>query len=87
MVKLLVDKGADLKVVENRNGMNALVAASVRGHTDTVRVLLEKGLGVNSKDKDGGISLMWATYGGYDDTMKLLLDKGADINAKHSIEV
>lgn len=37
-VKSLLDKGADIKPTEEKNGMNALLAASARGHTNIVKL-------------------------------------------------
>jgi ankyrin repeat protein len=47
VVRLLVDKGADVNVQGGRTG-NALQAASERGHEAVVRLLLDKGADVNA---------------------------------------
>ena len=56
--------------------------ASEKGHTETVKALLDKGADVNAKDKDGETVLMKASASGYTEIVKALLDKGADVNEK-----
>ena len=56
--------------------------ASAKGHTDTVKALLEQGADVNAKDNDGFTALMFAARDGQTDTVPALLAKGADVNAK-----
>ncbi|CAN0012120.1 unnamed protein product, partial [Phaeothamnion confervicola] len=66
------------------DGISALAAASVGGHRDIVRVLLEvPGAEVNDRDRDGLSCLMNASEIGADEVVALLLAKGkrADPNA------
>src|SRR5260370_33214985 len=58
------------------------MSAAVRGHTDTVRTLLEKGADVNAKSKAGRTALMSASDLGQLDTVRVLLEQGADVDAK-----
>lgn len=52
---------------------NALHAACVRGHRDTVRVLLERGADPEVRDKvHGGVALDWAQAGGDDEVIALV---------------
>jgi hypothetical protein len=54
------------------------------GDITRVRTLLDKGAGINEKDKYVFYSpLMWATYYKNIDIIKLLLDRGANINEIH----
>ncbi len=73
VVKLLIDKGADVNFRENE----ALKYAANMGHTDTVKLLIERGADVNAQD---GKALIEAAYEGHTDTIKLLIEKGADID-------
>ncbi|OKL62160.1 hypothetical protein UA08_02170 [Talaromyces atroroseus] len=60
-----------------------LMVASYFGHEAIVKILLERGAEVNSKDSEyGRTPLLWAIVNGYEAIIKLLLDKGAVIDLK-----
>lgn len=66
----------------NREGnLEALLRASMIGHTAAVEALLDTGLDVNAKDQNTWTPLLEAVFGGHSDTIRLLLDRGADVNA------
>ncbi|KAJ7874624.1 ankyrin repeat-containing domain protein, partial [Mycena leptocephala] len=69
IVKLLLEKGADLNAQAGGEYRMALQAASLRAHVETVALLLDKGTDLNVQ---GG------SYG----TAKQLLDKGVDSNVE-----
>ena len=83
MVKLFMEKGADVNA-KNSDGGTVLMFAARGGNLEVVKLLLEKGLDVNAKDKGGRTVLMFAasTDGGQVEVVKLLLEKGLDVNAK-----
>ena len=60
----------------------ALVEEAFKGHTETVKLLLDKGADVNMKTDNGYTALIEASENGHIEIVKLLLDKGADVNAK-----
>jgi ankyrin repeat protein len=60
----------------------ALMEAALKGNLKHVQDLLDKGVDVNAKDKDGKTPLMAAAVRGQLEVVKLLLEKGADANAK-----
>jgi len=80
VVKLLLDKGADVNAQDSA-GETALWYAASKGHTDIVRLLLDRGAGVNVKNYLHRTALVLAVNA---DIAKLLLDKGADLNATDS---
>jgi ankyrin repeat protein len=72
IVKLLLEKGADMTVVTNE-GWTPLKLASYHGHIDIVKLLLEKGADVEVKDDRGRTPLSIAASNGKEAVVKLLL--------------
>ena len=60
------------------HGVTAMMAAARDGHTDVVKLLLEKGANVHAQDSDGWTALMYAAEGGHFELTKTLLASGAD---------
>jgi ankyrin repeat protein len=60
----------------------ALACASKNGHLETVKLLLDQGANVNSKDRFGNFALVLATSGRYIEIVRLLLDQGANVDSK-----
>ncbi|KAF4768676.1 hypothetical protein HAV15_002769 [Penicillium sp. str.  len=79
IIKLLLDKGADINVQGGYYG-NPLQAASRRGYLKIVKLLLDKGANVNTQGGYYSNPLQAASEAGYLEIVKLLLDKGAGIN-------
>ncbi len=86
---LILRKAMDLRTQQERDvdtrdndGRTSLMWAAIKGHSETVLALLDKGADVNAKDNKGGTALMDAAYSGHKDIVLELLDKGADVNAK-----
>jgi len=61
--------------------VEALLRASLIGDTAAVEALLDKGLDVNLKDRNGWAPLLEAVFGGHADTVRVLLNRGAHVNA------
>ena len=59
----------------------ALLRAAMIGELSVVKVLLDRGVDVNSPDQQGRTALMEAAFGNHCDVVNLLIDRGADINA------
>jgi ankyrin repeat protein len=65
------------------SGETVLMSASFAGNVDTVKVLLDRGAGVNAKEAaKGQTALMWAASQGHREVVRVLLDHGADVNAR-----
>jgi len=82
-VRLLLDKGADLRAADNL-GWTALEAAAYAGDADTVRLLLQRGADPDRADKSGSTALMSAAASGNVAMIRLLLAKGARVNAANT---
>jgi ankyrin repeat protein len=81
VVRLLVDRGADVNV-KDKLGLTALYWAAKGGHEAVVRLLVDRRADVNLKDDDGPTALHQAAAGGHQAMVRLLVDRGADVNAK-----
>ncbi|KAF6810076.1 ankyrin repeat protein, partial [Colletotrichum plurivorum] len=79
VVKVLLEKGADVSVADN-HGFTPLFAASNGGHFEVVKVLLEKGADVSVADNNGWTPLNAASIGGHFEVVKVLLEEGADVS-------
>ena len=60
--------------------VSALTGASENGNANTVKLLLDKGVPVDSFDKYGMTALMRASQRGRIDIVRLLLDRGAQVD-------
>jgi ankyrin repeat protein len=76
-VKAFLDKGVDVNA-KTQYGATALSYACDKGHTEVVRLLLERGADPNVKDTFYGATPMsWAAPKGYIEVVKLLIEKGS----------
>ena len=66
------------------DGWTPLIAASVYGHLEVVRYLLEQGANRDKANIYGYTSLYCAAVEGYLETVKLLMVYGADLNARNN---
>ncbi|TEY39703.1 hypothetical protein BOTCAL_0453g00070 [Botryotinia calthae] len=93
IVKMLLEKGADIESKDSNYNQTPLSWAAKNGHDEVVKLLLEKvvklllekGADIESKDSEyNQTPLSWATRNRHNIIMKLLLEKGADIESKDS---
>lgn len=61
---------------------HALQAASLFGHVDIVRMLLDSGANTNSRGGLYDSALQAAAFRGYEEIVQMLVQKGADVNAR-----
>ena len=77
VVKLLLEKGAELEAKDEGGGGTPLGRAAEQGHEAVVKLLLEKGAELEAKDEDGGGTPLGRAAGqGHEAVVKLLLEKG-----------
>ncbi|OBT50363.1 hypothetical protein VE04_09948, partial [Pseudogymnoascus sp. 24MN13] len=85
VVKLLIEKNANVESKDSRYGRTPLSWASCNGHEAIVKLLVEKNANVESKDSCyGRTPLSFAAGSGHRAVVKLLVQNGADIESKDS---
>ncbi|MEW6348825.1 MAG: ankyrin repeat domain-containing protein [Thermodesulfobacteriota bacterium] len=82
VIRVLVDRGADVNAADNE-GWTALMEAVPDRDAETVKMLLDGGADVNAKNKDGLTALAIAVHRKHGpEVAELFLERGADVNAK-----
>ncbi|KAH6988821.1 hypothetical protein BKA56DRAFT_709913, partial [Ilyonectria sp. MPI-CAGE-AT-0026] len=82
IVKLLLEKGAEIEAKDSEHGRTPLSWAAGNGHEAIVKLLLEKAADVEAKDAYKTTPLWQAAKNGHEAIVKLLLKKGADVESK-----
>ena len=85
MVKLLLEKGAELETKDDICGQTPLLWATRNGNEAVVKLLLEKGAELDAKDRNSQTPLSWAAQNGHEAVVKLLLEKGAGLETKDNM--
>src|SRR5262249_54013381 len=67
--------------IADRFGKTPLYKAALAGHTEVVKLLLDKGAKIAAEGTDRRTPLHWAASKGNADLVKLLVRHGADVNA------
>jgi ankyrin repeat protein len=86
VMKLLLDKGANIND-ETPSGGNSLILAAEIGNIDTLKFLLENKVNVNHITKYKGTPLMHASIRGHIKIVKELLENGADPNIADNVNI
>src|SRR5207249_7334857 len=83
LADMLIERGAKFDVTTD-DGNNALHYAAMNGPQDSVRYWLDRGLGLESKNKKGETPLHYAagSYLQNAETLTLLVEKGAELKAR-----
>lgn len=79
ILKRELDNGAQIDLSEPKSTLTALHFAAQEGHLDAVRLLLERGANINSKNFRSSTPLMLASRAGHLEIVRLLVEKGADL--------
>ncbi|KAH2585565.1 hypothetical protein KXW93_008640, partial [Aspergillus fumigatus] len=66
--------GADVNVCD-KEGWTPLSRASIRGHEEVAKLLIDKGADVNAGDSDGWTPLSRTLLRGHEEVAKLLIAK------------
>ena len=77
-----VNRGADIKVSRDENGMTALSWAVTGFNDEMVTFLLDQGADVNERDGEGYTPLHQAARVRRTEHAVMLIERGADVNAK-----
>lgn len=80
-IKHLLDEGANVNVMDERDGRTALMKAADQGFDELVKLFLDRGADVNATSYSGKTVLMSACPKCSAGTIERILDMGADINA------
>ena len=79
----LLENGHDLNSKDS-SGRTSLSYAVEKGYEAVVKLLVEKGAELETKDEEygGWTPLSWAASRGHEEVVKLLLEKGAELETK-----
>lgn len=77
-VEELLEHGADPNVSRSNSGNYPILAASAKGFSDVVQLLIRKKVNVNVEDQYGSTALQLACMNGHTDVVRVLLDAKAD---------
>ncbi|CAM9653041.1 unnamed protein product [Ectocarpus sp. 8 AP-2014] len=82
VVKRYLDAGGDPENKDEEYGAAPVHWAALRGRSDALSLLLERGGDVESRTSTDGTPLVWGCMGGNAPVVRLLLERGANISAK-----
>ncbi|KAI0536649.1 hypothetical protein GGR58DRAFT_380186 [Xylaria digitata] len=80
----LRDYQIQLMHLEQQNKKRLLLSRGPIDQAGTIRLLLNKGANIKSKDSSSRTALSWAAEKGHQEIVQLLIEKGADVDEKDS---
>jgi len=86
-LKLMLEYGQDLNVVEQETGSTPLLVATRAQESETVKWLIENGADINVRDEGLWSLLHFATNEGHLEITQTLVEAGSDVNATESAGV
>ncbi len=84
VVRLLLERGANVRAREGLLGATALIFACLAGHLEIARDLLHHGAEINARTNDGRTALLEASFAGHRKIVQMLLDRGAHVNVRNA---
>ncbi|KFY46703.1 hypothetical protein V494_00367 [Pseudogymnoascus sp. VKM F-4513 (FW-928)] len=83
VLKLLLEKNANIEVTYSPYSRTLLLWAAHNGHEAVVKLLLENNANIEAKDSPySRTPLLWAAHNGHEAVVKLLLENNASIETK-----
>jgi len=86
-LKLLLDSGAQVNLIAEDRGSNALFDSALERKKEIVKALIEAGADMNIQSKDGQTALVVVVGAGDEDIVELLARAGADPDIKDALGV
>ena len=83
ILKLLIEKGAEVNIRDKIVGKTPLHKAARYGRVDLCQILVDNGADVNARTTAGTTPLHWAAEEGYYKVVQFLLENGANVNSKN----
>jgi len=82
-IRQRLDQGGDVSAADAKFGVTPLDWAAMRGDTDVVQLLIDRGADVNGSNKDGSTALHGAAFLGRARVAELLIRKGAHTEVRN----
>lgn len=70
--QILLDKGAEVNIIDNNERWTALMFAAAEGHLENVKLLLGQGADYKLKDTDGDTAASFAVNNGHSQVAKMI---------------
>jgi len=86
-LKLLLHSGAQVNLIAEDRGSNALFDGALIRNKDIVKTLIEAGADVNIQSKDGQTALIVVVGAGDEGIVEILVKAGADLDIKDALGV
>ena len=83
IVKILLEKKADINATDSNEGETPLMRACLNKHIDIIELLLNHNANINIKDNNGWNALMIACAKGHEKIAQTLINSHAEVNAQN----